>query len=106
MSKIKRDKFNADLVVAKEYKPKYILGRLNDGFSQVGRWSVQYIEWTDEGHFKSKHDEIKVGRSLILDNGWLTTIITEIVEQREGYIKFQTQNSTYELTEIQASKVN
>jgi hypothetical protein len=28
---------------------------------------------------------------------WLTTAITEIVEQREGYIKFQTQNSTYEL---------
>jgi hypothetical protein len=31
---------------------------------------------------------------------WLTTAITEIVEQREGYVKFQTKNSTYELTTI------
>lgn len=102
MSKISQDKFNADLIVAKEslYKPKYNLDRLNDGFRQVGRWSVQYIEWNDEGYFESKHDEIKVGRSLILDNGWTTTTIKEIVEQREGYIKFKTQNSTYELTEL------
>ena len=97
MSEIPQNKYNADSVVAREDKPKYILGRLNDGFRQVGRWSVQYIEWTDEGHFESKHDEIKVGRSLILDNGWTTTAIKEIVEQRDGYIKFQTQNSTYEL---------
>ena len=97
MSEVPQNKYNADPVVAKEDKPKYSLGRLNDGFRQVGRWSVQYIEWTDEGLFDSKHDEIKIGRSLILDNGWITTAITEIVEQREGYIKFQTQNSTYEL---------
>ena len=100
MSKITQDKFSADLVVAKEYKPKYNLERLDDGFIQVGRWKVEYIEWTDEGHYKSKHDEIKVGRSLILDNGWTTTEIKEIVEQREGYIKFKTRNSTYELTEL------
>jgi len=100
MSKIPQDKFNADLVIAKEYKPKYNLERLDDGFIQVGRWKVEYIEWTNEGHYKSKHDEIKVGRSLILDNGWTTTTIKEIVEEREGYIKFTTQNSTYELTQI------
>jgi hypothetical protein len=28
---------------------------------------------------------------------WLTTPITEIVEEQEGYIKFNTQNSVYEL---------
>jgi len=100
MSKIPQDKYNANLVVAKEYKSKYNLERLDDGFIQVGRWKVEYIEWTNEGHYKSKHDEIKVGRSLILDNGWTTTPIKEIVEEREGYIKFKTQNSTYELTEL------
>ena len=43
------------------------------------------------------HNDIKVGTSLSLDNGWLTTEITEIIENKEGYIKFQTKNSTYEL---------
>ena len=31
---------------------------------------------------------------------WQTTDITEIVEQKEGYIKFKTQNSNYELFKI------
>jgi hypothetical protein len=28
---------------------------------------------------------------------WMTTIVTEIIEQREDYIKFRTSNSVYEL---------
>jgi hypothetical protein len=104
MSKIQQHKFNADLVVAREEpKAKYTLRRLNDGLTKTGS-RVQYIEWdenTSEG--KSSHDDAKVGRSLMLEPRmqftWLTTAITEIVEQREGYIKFQTQNSTYELIE-------
>jgi len=28
---------------------------------------------------------------------WQTTLVTEIVEQREDYIKFNTENSVYEL---------
>jgi hypothetical protein len=28
---------------------------------------------------------------------WQTTSITEIVEEREDYVKFKTQNSNYEL---------
>jgi hypothetical protein len=31
---------------------------------------------------------------------WQTTTITEIVEEREDYIKFKTQNSNYELHKI------
>jgi len=31
---------------------------------------------------------------------WQTTVITEIVEKREGYVKFKTENSVYELTKI------
>ena len=54
--------------------------------------------------WKESHDDIKVGRSLLLnprmDYTWLTTAITEIVEQRQGYVKFKTQNSDYVLTEI------
>ena len=104
MSKIPQTKYNADLVVARaEPKAKYTLKRLNDGLTKTGS-RVQYIEYdekTNEG--KESHDDIKIGRSLMLEPRmqftWLTTRITEIVEQRDGYIKFQTQNSTYELTE-------
>ena len=102
MSKITQNKYSADLVVPREEpKAKYTLRRLNDGLTKTGS-RIQYIEWdenTSEG--KSTHDNIKVGYSLMLEPRmqftWLTTAITEIVEQREGYIKFQTQNSTYEL---------
>ena len=29
----------------KDYKPKFILKRLNDGLTQVGKFKVEYIEW-------------------------------------------------------------
>jgi hypothetical protein len=102
--KIQRNIFNAELVVPREEpKPKYILNRLNDGLTKTGS-RVQYIEWDENtSEDNSLHDDIKVNRSLILNPGtnftWLTTAITEIVVQRPGYIKFQTQNSTYELIE-------
>lgn len=102
MSKLgEATKYNADLVVAREPKVIYTLKRLNDGLTQTG-YKVQYIEWNEDKTAKESYDDAQVGRSLILDPRfnytWLTTAITEIVEQREGYIKFQTQNSTYELT--------
>ena len=105
MSKIQQNKFNADLVIPRDStKSKYVLTRLNDGLTKTGS-RVDYIEWdekTNEG--KSSHSDAKIGRSLMLEPRmqftWLTTAITEILEQREGYIKFQTQNSTYELIEI------
>ena len=78
----------------------YTLKRLNDGLTHTG-YKVQYVEWNEDKTAKESYDDAQVGRSLILDPRfnytWLTTTIKEIVEQREGYIKFQTQNSTYEL---------
>jgi hypothetical protein len=97
------NKYNAYLAIAKEKsKPKYTLKRLNDGLTHNGN-KIQYINWGGNREEHTSHNSIKVGRSLILDPGvnftWLTTTITEIIEQREGYIKFQTKNSTYELKE-------
>ncbi len=105
MTKIPQKKFYADLVIPREEpQAKYMLTRLNDGLTKTGS-RIDYIEWdenTSEG--KSSHSDAKVGRSLMLEPRmqftWLTTAITEIVEQREGYIKFKTQNSIYELVEI------
>lgn len=101
--KIQRNIFNAELVVPREEpKAKYILKRLNDGLTKTGS-RVQYIEWGETTEDNTTHDDIKVGRSLMLEPRmqftWLTTTITEIIEQRPGYIKFQTKNSTYELIE-------
>jgi hypothetical protein len=64
-----------------------------------------WIEFNEEGRFKSKHDKPAVGRSLLMSPftmsfTWQTTTITEIVEEREDYIKFKTQNSNYELWKL------
>lgn len=102
MSKLgEATKYNADSVVAREPAVIYTLKRLNDGLTHTG-YRVQYVEWNEDGTAKESYDDAQVGRSLILDPSfnytWLTTTITEIVEQKEGYIKFITNNSTYELT--------
>jgi hypothetical protein len=62
-----------------------------------------WLEWNEDGRVKSyKHDEPLIGRSLIMSPfndyfTWQTTTITEIVEESDGYLKFKTQNSNYEL---------
>ena len=101
---MKNNKYDANSVVPKkEPKAKYTLKRLNDGLTRTA-YQVQYVEWNEDGTAKESHDDAQIGRSLILDPRfnytWLTTAITEIVEQGDGYIKFQTKNSTYELTTI------
>jgi hypothetical protein len=101
---MKTNKYDANSVVPrKEPKAKYTLKRLNDGLTKTA-YQVQYVEWNEDKTAKESHDDAQIGRSLILDPRfnytWLTTAITEIVDQKEGYTKFQTQNSTYELTTI------
>lgn len=99
---MKNNKYDANSVVPrKEPKVKYTLKRLNDGLTHTG-YKIQYVEWNKDKTAKKSYDDAQIGRSLILDPRsnytWLTTAITKILEQKEDYIKFQTQNSTYELT--------
>ena len=84
------------------------LVREPDGLTKQSK-EVMWIEFNDEGRFKSKHDEPAVERSLMMSPftfsfTWQTTAVTEIVEQRKDYIKFKTRNSNYELFKI--SKTN
>ena len=63
---------------------------------------VKWMEWNEDRTLKAHHDTPAIGLSLLMSPfdesyTWLTTPITEIVEEREGYIKFNTQNSVYEL---------
>ena len=80
---------------------KYKLVRESDGLTKAGN-RILWIDWEMSGTFQSSHDELGLGRSFILDPHlmsytWMTTVVTEIIEQREDYIKFRTSNSVYEL---------
>ena len=79
----------------------YTLKRLNDGLINTSP-DIRWLEFDFHGRCKAQFKYIKVGRALILSPftiyfTWQTTLVTEIIEQRENYIKFQTKNSIYEL---------
>jgi hypothetical protein len=84
-------------VAVKSYK----LVRERDGLTIYGT-QISWVQWDKDGRFKDRQDTPEVGLSLIVDPHrmsftWLTTTVTVIVEEREGYIKFKTENSNYEL---------
>jgi hypothetical protein len=116
MSKIKQDKIPMTLTEDNVFKIAVAQGvienefnwelvRERDGLTKQSK-EVTWVEWNEDGSFKSKHDKPSIGRSLLMSPfnqfyTWQTTIITEIVEQRfDGYVKFNTGNSTYELVKI------
>lgn len=82
----------------------YKLVREHDGLTKKSK-DIMWLEWNEEAHCKDRHSEPEVGRSLLMSPfndafTWLTTDITEILEQKDNYIKFKTKNSTYELWKI------
>ena len=90
-----------------ETETNWKLVRERDGLTKQSK-EVMWIEWNEDGTFKSKHDEPAIGRSLLMSPfndffTWQTTTITEIVEQRDDYIKFKTENSNYELWKLNAN---
>lgn len=88
----------------KESELNWKLVRERDGLTKKSN-DIIWIEWHENGRFKAQHKEIGLDRSLIMSPfnesfTWQTTTVTEIVEQREDYIKFKTKNSNYELFRI------
>lgn len=82
-------------------EPKYRLVRERDKLVKESA-RVLWLEFNEDGTFKEKHNTPSIGRSLIMSPfnqffTWQTTLVTEIVEQRDDYIKFKTENSNYEL---------
>jgi len=77
---------------------RYNLQRVNDGLIKRGN-NAKFVEWTPSNTGKALHEDIAIGRSLILDPGfsytWLTTTVKEIVEVGEEKIHFKTENSEY-----------
>jgi hypothetical protein len=108
MSKIKQTKLPVQLEDLAELltqgKPNWKLVRERDGLTKHSV-DVMWLEWNEEGCFKEKYTEPALGRSLLMSPfndffTWQTTVVTEIVEQREDYIKFKTGNSNYELFKL------
>lgn len=115
MSKIKQDKIPVVIdednlikiaveqgVLENEFDWKLV--REHDGLTKQSK-EIMWLEWNDEGRFKSKHDEPAVGRSLLMSPfnqffTWQTTSITEIIENTADVIKFKTENSVYTLTKL------
>ena len=88
-------------IFGKEIEPKYKLVRGRDQLTKTSR-DVKWLEFGADGRYRADFKDIAVGRSLIMSPfgpsfTWQTTPVTEIVEQREDYIKFNTENSSYEL---------
>ena len=66
---------------------------------------IKWIEWDEDGSYLADYQEPAIGRSLLMGPfnqffNWQTTDVTEIVEQREDYVKFKTKNSIYELFKL------
>ena len=103
MSKLNQIKIPIGLNMDTE-EPKYKLVRERDKLVKESA-RVLWMEWNEDGTFKQKYDEPAVGRSLLMSPfnqffTWQTTEITEILETRENFVKFKTNNSVYVLEKI------
>ena len=89
-----QDKFNWKLVRSRDGLVKHSV-------------DIIWIEFNEDGTFKAKHEDFAIGRSLIMSPfndffTWQTTPITKIIAATadSSYVKFETENSEYELSRI------
>ena len=81
------------------------LVREKDGLTKHSS-KITWLTWSPiDNSCTGMSDDIQIGKSLLMSPfndffTWQTTTVTEIVEQREDYIKFKTENSNYELFKI------
>lgn len=88
-------------IYGKESEHKYKLVRSRDQLTKTSK-DVKWLEFDENGRYKGELSNIAVNTSLLMSPfndffTWQTTTVTEIVEEKEGYIKFKTTNSTYKL---------
>jgi hypothetical protein len=88
-------------IFGKEQNPNYKLVRERDGLTKTSL-AVKWLEFDEEGKYKADFQEIAIGRSLIMSPfniyfTWQCTPVAEILEQKDKYVKFKTENSVYEL---------
>ncbi len=98
------DENQAELMGLIEKEFNWKLVRERDGLTNQSK-DIKWIEWNEEGRYKADYKEPAVGRALLMSPfndffTWMTTDVTEIVEERDDYIKFKTRNSNYELWKL------
>jgi hypothetical protein len=82
------------------------LRRVSDGAGDVGSMSLAR-KWDEKEHkYKTVGHRPRIGCSMIvgsvtarsysLQDYWMTTAITKILERKKGYVRFLTENSEYE----------
>ena len=116
MSKIKQTKIPMELsednilkiaveqgVIENEFNWKLVRDR--DGLTKQSK-NIRWLEWNEQGRVRENHDKPAVGRSLLMSPfndyfTWMTTDITEILEEQDNYVKFRTRNSNYELWKLE-----
>jgi hypothetical protein len=98
------DENQAELMGLIENEFNWKLVRERDGLTNQSK-DIKWIEWNEEGRYRADHKEPAVGRALLMSPfndffTWMTTDVTEIVEEQDDYIKFKTRNSNYELWKL------
>ena len=98
------DENQAELMGLIEKEFNWKLVRERDGLTNQSK-DIKWIEWNEGGRFKASHKEPAVGRALLMSPfndffTWMTTDVTEILENQEDYVKFRTRNSNYELWKL------
>jgi hypothetical protein len=74
--------------------------KVGDELFQKHSRNIQWVEFDENGRGKESHDNPMVGCSLLMSPfnasfTWMTTVVTEIIEERENYVHFKTENSEY-----------
>lgn len=74
--------------------------KVGDESFQKHSKDTKWIEFDDNDRGKTLNDKPMIGCSLImspfnLSYIWMTTPLTEIIEERDNYIHFKTKNSEY-----------
>ena len=98
-----------DVLGLENNKPfNWKLVREEDGLVKKST-DVKWLEWKEDGTFKSKHDEPAIGRSLLMSpfNIYFTWQTTQIIAFKpiDNGFTFVTKNSTYTLTKIDEPSV-
>lgn len=73
----------------------------DDNFEKHSK-EIKWVEF-DGGVGKGLHDKPNIGYSLMMSPfnpfsfTWMTTVVTEIIEESDNYVHFKTENSEYKL---------
>ena len=109
--KFKIDRLQAELLGLIESEQRWILTKPDVPEFQKISADVTWLEFNEDGTYKKRHKKPELGLSLLMSPfnqffTWQTTSISEIVESKEDYWLFKTNNSTYLLRKLSDDEWN